>query len=130
VNRLGEALVCAVVGVTAAWAVVSAADTPAPPAPEPTPVTGQAPGGDALDDTGEEDLWWNCLTEGNLTCGPDWSPLTTAQRSELAELHDGLTTWEDGSDPWQGCLTDQVTVVCPDTYVYVWPSVTFTGGLV
>ena len=114
-TRLGELLGCVTIGVVAAVIIVVAASPPTPPpAPEPTPVTGQVPQGQALEDEqGEEDLWWNCLTEGNLECGPTYHPLTTGQVQAITIAHDGL-------DDWQGCLTDDVTVVCPDSYVYLW----------
>ena len=116
-SRLGELVGCVTIGVVAALGVVWTADRDVPPAPEPSPVIGQVPQGQALEDEqGEEDLWWNCLTEGNLECGPTYHPLTTGQV-------EGITWSHDGYDDWRGCLTDGVTVVCDDGYVYVWVKV-------
>ena len=105
-TRLGELLGCVTAGVVGALIVAVAAS---PPEPAPVPaVTASSPGGPAEDEPG-----WNCLTMGNLECGPTYHPLTTGQHQALVTAHGGL-------DDWQGCLTDQVTVVCPDSYVYLW----------
>jgi len=112
VSRLGELVGCVTIGVVAALGVVWTADRDVPPAPEPSPVIGQVPQGQPF----EDEPGWNCLTMGNQTCGPDWAPLT-------AEQLRGITWSHDGYDDWQGCLTDGVTVVCDDGYVYVWVKV-------
>lgn len=115
-TRLGELVGCVTIGVVSALLIVSMMDREMPPAPEPTPVTGQVPQGEALSPPAEDEPGWNCLTMGNLECGPDWAPLT-------AEQIQGITWSHAGYDDWQGCLTDQVTVVCDDGYVYEWVKV-------
>lgn len=111
-TRLGELIGCFVVGVVGALIVVVAASPPSPP-PEPTPVTVDA---GTASPPAEDEPGWNCLTMGNLECGPDWVPLT-------AEQIQGITRSHAGYDDWQGCLTDQVTVVCDDDYVWEWVEV-------
>ena len=103
------------IGLVSAWALTSMIDDTPPPAPEPTPVSGQLDSGSASPPA-EDEQGWNCLTMGNLECGPAWAPLT-------AEQLRGITWSHDGYDDWQGCLTDGVTVVCDDGYVYVWVKV-------
>lgn len=113
-TRLGELIGCAVAGVVGALIVIVAASPPSPP-PEPTPVTGELDAGTSSPPA-EDEPGWNCLTMGNLECGPEWAPLTAEQIQEITRSHAGY-------DDWQGCLTDQVTVVCDDDYVYEWVKV-------
>jgi hypothetical protein len=62
---------------------------------------------------------WNCLTMGNLTCGPDWQPITSAMADSLAE---GTNPGDDTRD-WETCLihhADRTIVICHDGTVLTW----------
>lgn len=122
-RTVAEWVTAATIGVVSAWALTSMIDDTPPPAPEPTPVSGQLDSGSASPPA-EDEPGWNCLTDGNQTCGPDWSPLTAGQLEAITIAHAGF-------DDWQGCLTDDVTVVCDDGYTYAWEWVAVTDyGLV
>lgn len=59
----------------------------------------------------EEDPRWNCLTMGNLRCGPTYVPVSPEQADNLSEGEQG------SAYPWESCLIDidaTTTVVCPD----------------
>lgn len=77
-------------------------------------------GGEVSPEPAEDQPGWNCLTMGNLECGPDWVPVTAELGDALAEGEDFDTGYPDST--WDGCLVngtpgDAITVVCPDGYV-------------
>ena len=55
----------------------------------------------------EDEPGWNCLTMGNHSCGPEWTPFW----GDIYDL--------DPNAPHENCLVrigDTSTVVCPDGY--------------
>lgn len=71
-----------------------------------------------VDQPTEDEPGWNCLTMGNLTCGPTYVPVVTAVLGDGSLLTDALVEGE--RQDWSGCLIefgDTSTIVCPDGYV-------------
>lgn len=57
----------------------------------------------------EDDPTFNCLTDGNRTCGPDWQPLPEEVYPDLGVSDDEQCVWLIG---------DTTTVACSDGQVF------------